>query len=135
MVQDFAHQPLVNKTLLSKTAGRFAGKSPHPMVAHACARTAVNAAVAAGMVAVAAGMVAVAAAMVAVAAAMVVMAAGVNMCIHDIKHILLLLRVVCDLRHGSGGSRHGSGGLGTQSFRGAQQIYSIWAFTGYYGKA
>ena len=55
MVQDFAHQPLVNKTLLSKTAGRFAGKSPHPMVAHACARTAVNAAVAAGMVAVALG--------------------------------------------------------------------------------
>ena len=125
MVQDFAHQPLGNKTLLSKTAGRFAAKSPHPMVAHACARTAVNAAVAAGMVAVAA-------AMVAVAAAMVVMAAGVNMCIHGIKHILLLLRVVCDLRHGSGGSRHGSGGLGTQSFRGAQQIYSIWAFTGYY---
>ena len=128
MVQDFAHQPLGNKTLLSKTAGRFAGKSPHPMVAHACARTAVNAAVAAGMVAVAA-------AMVAVAAAMVVMAAGVNMCIHGIKHILLLLRVVCNLRHGSGGNRHGSGGLGTQSFRGAQQIYCIWAVTGYYGKA
>ena len=60
MVQDFAHQPLGNKTLLSKTAGRFAGKSLHPMVAYACARTAVNAAVAAGMVAVAAGMVAVA---------------------------------------------------------------------------
>ena len=128
MVQDFAHQPLGNKTLLSKTAGRFAGKSPHPMVAHACACTAVNAAVAAGMVAVAAGM-------VAVAAAMVVMAAGVNMCIHGIKHILLLLRVVCNLRHGSGGSRHGSGGLGTQSFRGAQLIYCIWAVTGYYGKA
>ena len=48
-------------------------------------------------------MVAVAAAMVAVAAAMVVLAAGVNMCIHGIKHILLLLRVVCDLKHGSGG--------------------------------
>ena len=112
------------------------------MVAHACARTAVNAVVAAGMVAVAAGMVAVsagmlavAAAMVAVAAAMVVMAAGVNMCIHDIKHILLLLRVVCNLKYGSGGSRHGSGGLGTQSFRGAQQIYCIWAIMGYYGKA
>ena len=59
-------------------------------------------------------MVTVAAAMVAVAAAiMVVPAAGVNMCIDGIKHILLLLRVVCNLKYGSGGSRHGSGGLGT----------------------
>ena len=56
----FCSSTVGQQTLLSKTAGRFAGKSPHPMVAHACARTAVNAAVAAGMVAVAAGMVAVA---------------------------------------------------------------------------
>ena len=56
------------------------------------------------------------------AAAMVVVAAGANMCIRGIKHILLLLRVVCNLRHGSGGSRHGSGGLGTQSFRGRSKF-------------
>ena len=65
------------------------------------------------MVAVAAGMVTMAAAMVAVAAAIVVLAAGVKMCIDGIKHILLLLRVVCNLKYGSGGSRHFRGGLGT----------------------
>ena len=108
------------QTLLSRTAGRFVGKSPRPMVAHARPRTVVNVAHACMPIA---------------AAAMVVLAAGVNMRIHGIKHIPLLLHVVCNLRHGSGGSRHGSGGLGTQSFRGAQQIYCIWAVTGYYGKA
>ena len=38
----FCSSTVGQQTLLSKTAGRFAGKSPRPMVAHARPRTAVN---------------------------------------------------------------------------------------------